>query len=114
MAEGYSLFIDDERLASLEDDEEMVVVRNYDEAIEVMKNLGCPNFVSFDHDLGDTNANGHEIAKWMVEQDLNEEGQFIPADFEYVVHSQNPIGKSNIEGVLDNYLAVKKKESENE
>lgn len=108
MAEGYSLFIDDERLASLEDDEEMVVVRSYDEAIEVMTSLGCPNYISFDHDLGDTNANGHEIAKWIVEQDLNENGMFIPDNFEFVVHSQNPIGKKNIEGVFENYIWCKK------
>lgn len=114
MADGYSLFIDDERIAVLNDDEEMIVVRSYDEAVEVMSSLGCPNFISFDHDLGDDNANGHEIAKWIVEQDLNEEGNFIPSDFLYEVHSQNPIGKKNIEGVFENYLHVKNMEKNDE
>lgn len=33
-----------------------------------------------------------------------------PADFAFFVHSQNPVGKANIEGLLNNYLEFKKNE----
>lgn len=100
----YRLFIDDERIANLAEDESMVIVRNYEEAVEVMASLGCPYYVSFDHDLGDNIPSGHEIAKWMVEQDINLEGEFFPEDFEFHIHSQNPIGKKNIEGTFSGYF----------
>ena len=97
------LFIDDIRNPV---DSTYDVVRSYDDAIAFMQSKGCPQFITFDHDLGEADAGtGYDIAKWMVEQDLN--GNFIPADFNYDVHSANPVGAANIRGLLDNYLAVR-------
>ena len=104
---AYRLFIDDERIANLRDDESMVIVRTYEEAVEAMTNLGCPSYVSFDHDLGDNIPSGHEIAKWMVEQDMNMDGEFFPEEFEFFVHSQNSVGRLNIIGVLESYFKYK-------
>jgi hypothetical protein len=36
--------------------------------------------------------------------DLDAGGRFIPAGFIYSVHSVNPVGKGNIEGVFEAYL----------
>lgn len=101
---GYNLFIDDERDPVPGID--TVIVRSFEEAVEVMYGMGCPDFISFDHDLGE-GKNGYDIAKWMIETDLDEEGNFIPYDFKFYVHSQNNIGKSNIEGLFQSYFKNK-------
>jgi len=99
------LFIDDIRDPV---DASSIVVRDYDEAIAYLQANGCPDEISFDHDLGEAEAKtGYDVAKWMVEQDLNSNGKFIPTDFAYFVHSANPVGAANITGLLDNYLAVR-------
>ena len=87
------------------------VVRNYDEAIEVIKKYGVPNYISFDHDLGvddegELLKSGYDLAKWIVESDLN--GSYkLPSNFTYKVHSQNPVGKKNIISLLNAYLKYK-------
>lgn len=87
------------------------LVRSYDEAVNYVKQNGIPNFISFDHDLGvNENDNllpsGYDFAKWLVEMDM--ENIFIfPNDFSFFVHSANPIGKTNIETYLNNYLKIK-------
>lgn len=99
------LFIDDIRNPSSND---FAVVRSYSDAIAYMNSKGCPEFISFDHDLGRADLKtGFDIAKWMVDKDLNAGGNFIPEDFSYDVHSANPVGAANIRGLLDNYLSVR-------
>ena len=80
--------------------------------IEIL-NRGFPKFVSFDHDLDHDKYTGYELAKQLVENDIisgdkesRREYKFSD-DFDYYVHSQNPIGKANIEGLLNNYLKHK-------
>jgi len=80
------------------------IVRSYDDAVHYMRTKGCPTYITFDHDLGDNVPTGFDVAKWMVERDLNDKGKFIPQDFEYGVHSANPVGRDNIIGLLKNYL----------
>lgn len=98
------LYIDDERNPKSEGWD---IVRSYDEAIHYMRKNGCPKYISFDHDLGYNTPTGKDIAKWMVERDLNDKGKFIPQDFEFNVHSANPVGAKNIAGLLKNYLEVR-------
>ena len=65
--------------------------------------------ISFDHDYGPDDAgNGHDLAKWLVEQDLD--GLIDLTPLRYQVHSRNPIGARNIRGVLDAYLNFKHRE----
>lgn len=102
------LFLDD--LRSLPDDT-YDLVRNYDEAILYVKKFGIPNFISFDHDLGIDSQEtllptGYDFAKWLVEMDMDNKYVF-PCDFDFIVHSANPIGKVNIERYLNNYLKYK-------
>lgn len=99
------LYIDDIRNPPTDD---YVVVRSYAEAVGWLRKNGCPQYISFDHDLGDENElSGFDIAKWMVNMDLNQKGMFIPQDFVYNVHSANPVGANNISGLFDNYLDVR-------
>jgi hypothetical protein len=99
------LYIDDIREPYNDD---FVVVRSYAEAVGWLRKNGCPQFISFDHDLGEADArSGYDVAKWMVERDLNDNGKFIPDTFNYNVHSANPVGAENIRGLLDSYMAMK-------
>lgn len=96
------LYIDDIRDPH-EDD--FIVVRSYAEAVGYLRKNGCPQYISFDHDLGSNDGlDGIDIVKWIVNTDLNRDGTFIPQDFKYNVHSANPVGVANIEGLLNNYL----------
>lgn len=108
----YRLFLDDIREPA-EADKDMIVVRSFDIAVNYIRLRGCPYFISFDHDLGlqhyygDTSdeKTGYDLAKWLVHTDLFARGRFIPENFTFYVHSQNPVGKKNIEAYLNNYLA---------
>lgn len=97
----FRLFIDDERYPI---DDNWVIVRNYYEAISYMENNGCPYYVSFDHDLG-YGKTGYDISKWMVNQDIDSD--FFPSNFDFFIHSQNPIGKTNIEEYFKSYFLRK-------
>ncbi|MGE4382461.1 MAG: cyclic-phosphate processing receiver domain-containing protein [Arcobacter sp.] len=88
-----------------------VIVRSYNEAIEFVKNKGIPSFISFDHDLGcnekgNVLKSGYDFAKWLVEMDIENIYKF-PNDFSFEIHSANPIGKNNINSILNNYLIFK-------
>jgi hypothetical protein len=87
------------------------IVRNSKEAIDFLNSNGCPEYISFDHDLG-----GHDtsmvIVKFLIEKDLDsiEDNNeiFIPMSFKFNVHSANPVGAANIEGYLNSYLNTRK------
>ena len=104
------LYIDDIRNPDPHDN--FIVVRSYDDAIHWMRTNGCPDYISFDHDLGlptrkgdqVIEKSGHEVAKWMVEQDLNAKSKFIPEHFQFTVHSANTVGADNIVGLLSSYM----------
>jgi len=99
------LYLDDIRDPETDD---FIVVRSYDAAVHWMRQNGCPAVLSFDHDLGDSDVrSGYDVAKWLVERDLNDSGKFIPADFKFIVHSANPPGADNIKGLLNNYLEMR-------
>ncbi len=102
------LYLDDLRVPSEEFD---FIARSYEEAIGVIQEHGCMNYISFDHDLGADDEeqplkSGFDFAKWLVEADIN--GTYpLAKDFTYKVHSQNPVGKANIIALLDGYLRFK-------
>ena len=115
------LYLDDVRTPL---DLDWIVVRNYDEFISKVKEIGLENIelISLDHDLGDTamtewhrnvyhnytldynnitEKTGMDCAKWLVDQWL--EGAPV---VEVVVHSANAIGSANIMGYINNYRHV--------
>ncbi len=96
----WKLFLDDEREPI---GDGWTIARTADSARELIIGNGLPRFISFDHDLGDSD-NGSQFVTWMVEHMLDN-GIKFPADFSYLIHSQNPIGAANIRGKMD--MAIK-------
>lgn len=96
------LYLDDIRIPTSSG---FAIVRSYNDAVHYMREHGCPGLMSFDHDLGEADEHsGLDVAKWMVERDMNDNGEFIPESFTFTVHSANPPGADNIRGLLNNYL----------
>lgn len=107
----YPLFIDDERFPP-DDGQAWKVARNLAEVASLIKEFGPPNFISFDHDLGEREPTGYDIAKKFVAGDLGELvgtefARGLPAGFSFYVHSQNPVGAENIRSLLQNYLTFR-------
>ncbi|MFA7615080.1 MAG: cyclic-phosphate processing receiver domain-containing protein [Weeksellaceae bacterium] len=73
-------------------------VYGFEEFIEFIIQNGLPDFISFDHDLGEGKS-GFDCAKWLVEYCLDNQ---VPLP-EFTVHSQNPVGKENIESLLKSF-----------
>lgn len=97
------LYIDDIREPKAKFDK---ITRSSKETIEYLTRYGCPNYISFDHDLGGEDT-AMTVVKWLVEMDLAMSGEFIPFDFDFNVHSANPVGAENIKGYLDSYIKQK-------
>jgi hypothetical protein len=100
---SYNLYIDDLRVCPYDN---FVVVRSSASAILHMKMNGCPHKISFDHDLGGDDTS-MIVVKWMVEQDMKT-SNFFRKDFNFSVHSANPIGAANLNAYLKSYLNNKK------
>ena len=73
-------------------------VYNYEEFVAYLERKGLPDFISFDHDLGE-DLSGYDCAKYLVEYCLEHQLPLL----DYQVHSQNPVGKENIERLLENF-----------
>lgn len=125
MITKYNLFLDDIRLptdvtwADIPVNQHYSVVRNYKEFVDLITLRGLPRFVCYDHDLaychyGDGLNNdkidydkyqektGYDCAKWLISYCMERNIAHPP----YVVHSMNPIGKSNIESYIESYNKV--------
>jgi len=82
-------------------------VRSFEEFCAWIEENGLPEIISFDHDLsiehyaGDFSKEktGMDCAKWLVEYCLDH-NEKLP---QYFVHSQNPVGKQNILGLLKGF-----------
>lgn len=114
------IFIDDERNPSdvswlhYDPDIQWTIVRTYSEFKEEIRNNGIPKYISFDHDLADYDEDGREYtgltcAKYLIDIVIHD-GVELPEHFYY--HTQNPIGKENIKGYIENYIEFKNKENE--
>lgn len=124
----YYIYLDDVRTpipnTSTHETPEWTVVRNYDEFVSKVTEVGLANIalISLDHDLGDsamkewhtnvyhnytlnydniTEKTGMDCAKWLVEQWLD--GAPV---CRVMVHSANAIGAGNIEGIINNYKHI--------
>ena len=99
MQDEWKLFLDDKRIP-LESD--WIIVRSVAEAQSLITAFGMPTYISFDHDLG-VGPSGFDFAKWLCDQHLNDEHHF-PHNFDFYVHSMNPVGRENIDQYLRNFL----------
>lgn len=96
-------------------------VKSYFEFVQWIKENGLPEGICFDHDLGmiaalDARAEGmskrqsrkvkqqektgYDCAKWLVEYCLDNQ-LTLP---KYNIQSANPVGKANIEGLLQSFI----------
>lgn len=89
-----NLYLDDVRACP----ENFILVTSYEEFVNFIKDDRWPNFISFDHDLG-IGKTGFDCAKFLVDYCLDNHLD-LP---KFVVHSQNPVGKLNIESLLKNF-----------
>ena len=115
----YKIYLDDVRTPV---DKDWVVVRNYDEFVSKVTEIGLDNIelISLDHDLGYsamsewyentyhnytinydniTEKTGYDCAKWLVDQWLD--GSPV---VDIRVHSANGVGAGNICGIIWNYM----------
>lgn len=91
------------------------IVRNYDEFVQVISELGIPNTISFDHDLGieyypyqDENIpydqfnekTGYHCAKWLIEYCMDNE---LDLPEKIMIHSMNIVGIKNIKSLFESY-----------
>lgn len=88
------IYLDDVRTIS----EGFIGLRSFTEFITYIEANGLPDFISFDHDLG-LQESGYDCAKWLVAYCLDNEMELQ----DFVVHSQNPVGKQNITSLLNNF-----------
>lgn len=103
---SWRLFLDDERFPA-NDGLVWEICRNLAEVKQKVSEKGLPTYISFDHDLGDNEPTGYDVVKYLVDLDLDGI-LFWPENFDYYVHSQNPVGKKNIESYLNNFLKMKR------
>jgi len=84
---------------------EIIKFATVEGAQDYIESHGCPEFISFDNYLM-RELEGIDLAKWLVEKDMNDPS-FLPKDFNFFVHSQNPIAKERIYSYLGQYLTFK-------
>jgi len=100
--------------------DEIIWVKNYTEFVEWITQNGLPTEVFFDHDLSDIRTipnstlviasdwneerTGYDCAKWLtlycMDNDLD-----LPM---WSIQSANPVGRANINGILNNYKKFRK------
>jgi hypothetical protein len=99
---------------------EIIWIKSYKEFVEWIKENGLPYMIAFDHDLGEDVAkekvargmskrqariqkretmSGFDCAKWLVEYCINNKVE-LP---QWTIQSANPVGRDNINGLLNNY-----------
>jgi len=89
------------------------IARNYHQFVSSILEEGLPEFISFDHDLADdgylksdsqeyAEKTGYECAKWLINYCMDHNAE-LPKFFS---HSMNPVGKENIESLLNNYIKL--------
>lgn len=118
---GYNLFLDDNwkpneiaNLTSIEKNRiryrtyHWIIVNSYDEFVNYILVNGIPDIISFDHDLSPEHyeitddydkyivKTGYHAAEWILEY-LSNNNLSTPI---FLVHSQNAIGRKNIENLL--------------
>jgi hypothetical protein len=75
----------------------MIWAKTANEAINLLKSNNV-TFMSFDHDLGEGNGSGYEVAVFVEEMAYN--GSINR--FEWRIHSMNKVGANNIRIALTN------------
>jgi len=118
---SYNLFLDDIRDPNvfLKSIKTWVIARDYQEFINIIKERGLPEFVSFDHDLAFEHypfnddspcdeiipyndykeKTGYHCAQFLINYCIENDKDFP----NYKCHSMNVIGKQNIISLIESY-----------
>lgn len=109
----YSLFIDDIRTPkTVAPVGNWVITRTYFQVLQALAKQGVPDFISFDHELGES-CDAIQVAKLFVKLDqdhIEKHGTpFLPTHFSFEVHSAKSETSGNVRPLLDNYLSFRKK-----
>lgn len=119
------LYLDDQRTPV---DERFAVVRTYDEFVEYISKNGIPEYISFDHDLGEehiehflTNGDltkieydnfkaktGYHCACWLAGWCLMHGEKLKRVG----VHSANPAGAKNIQDRINRFKKIQRQEED--
>lgn len=111
------LFLDDIRFPvdvklAFDTNDLVIIARSFDDAVWYVLRHGLPYQIYFDHDLaddhyenGDGEKTGLTFAKWFCDY-IMDNSLDIPEDFQYYVHSANPVGAENIKSYMQNFLKV--------
>ena len=117
----HKVYLDDVRTPV---DPGWIVVRNYEEFIQKVQDLGMENIelISLDHDLGPsamqewhsnvyynytldynniTEKTGMDCTKWLINEWLD--GKPV---VDVVIHSANAVGSANMMGMINNYRHI--------
>lgn len=85
------------------------IVRNCEEFKDYITKHGIPQFITFDHDLGDEEPlSVAGLAEWLCHEVVEGRVQ-LPENFHYFVHSMNPVGGLNIHSKLDQLVRFMRK-----
>jgi len=76
----------------------VVWVETFHQFINWIEKKGLPDEIGFDHDLGEDKS-GYDAAKWLVDYCIDNDKD-LP---EWFVQSANPVGRDNINKLLQNY-----------
>jgi hypothetical protein len=103
---SYNLFIDPVKEPQ-RDGKKWQTARSTTAAAAIMKQLGAPKAISINYDLGKNEPYGAEIARWLVQLDLNH--NILSQDLEYFIHGGSVVDATNMKMILNNYLKFKYK-----
>lgn len=91
------IYLDDMRQAP---DKDWTVVRTAREFQDQIKDCVAKNekieTISFDNDLGEGQAEGYELLKWLVEN----HPEYVVGETEILTHSANPTARENMEALV--------------
>lgn len=111
----------------IENPYEVIWVKNYNEFTSHIKEKGLPDGICFDHDLGladqlkwrakgkskresrrlarEEGKTGKDCADFLVDYCMDHDLKLPP----YNIQSANPVGKANIDGLLQNFIKFQSK-----
>ena len=79
-------------------EKDITICKNYSQFVKTIEQEGLPEFICFDHDLGEEKT-GYDCAKFLVDYCLKNKLK-LP---DWYIQSANIVGKMNIAGLLKNY-----------
>jgi len=91
---NYKLYLDDIRNPKTSG---WIIVRSYNDAIDIIIRKGIPIEMSLDHDLGENSLSGYDFIKWFYYRAINcEANTYEVLNTKVNVHSANPVGTKSM------------------